>query len=109
MKLLALLDETTKAVESNDSTANMHVTLAQKIADLADMVGWADGPIDSDRRLADRLESLMETLRARHARTDEPSMAVLHGALAELQVRIDRHDRDLSSQRDSDDDGEDAE
>ncbi|MHB8743304.1 MAG: hypothetical protein ACYC9L_09270 [Sulfuricaulis sp.] len=109
MKLLALLDETTKAVESNDSTANTHVTLAQKIVDLADMVGWADGPIDPDRRVADRLESLMETLRARQALTNEPSMIVLHGALAELQVRIDRHDRDLSSQRDTDDDEEDTE
>ena len=106
MKLLALLDEVTQTVESDDSTANSHVTLAQKLSDLADMVGWADGPIDPEQRLAGRLETLMELLRARHARTREPSIAALHDALAELHDRIDRHDRDLSTPRDADDDGD---
>ncbi len=106
MKLLALLDEVTKAVESDDSTANTHVALAQKISDLADMVGWADGPIDPERRLADRFETLMESLRARHVRTSEPSVAALHDALAQLHGAIDRHDRDLVVQRDADEEDE---
>ncbi len=62
MKLQALLDEIAQAVESDDSTANTHVVLAQKISNLADMVGWADGPIDPERRLADRFGSFMESL-----------------------------------------------
>lgn len=102
MKLMALLDEVTRTVESADSVANTHLTLAQKLSDLADMVGWADGPIDPERRLADRFETLMESLRARHARTSEPSIAALHDALAEMYGRIDRHDRDLATRRDVD-------
>ncbi len=106
MKLLTLLDEVTKAVESVDSTANTHVALAQKISDLADMVGWADGPIDPERRLVDRFETLMELLRLRHAETSEPSVAALHDALAQLLGAIDRHDQDLSTQRDADEEDE---
>lgn len=104
MKLPALLDEIKKAVEIEDSTANDHVLLAQKVSDLADMVGWADGPIDPERRFAERFETLMELLRLRHAQTSEPSVAALHDALAQLHGAIDRHDRDLASTRDADDD-----
>ena len=100
MKLPALLDEIAKTVESDDSTANTHVVLGQKLSDLADMVGWADGPIDPQRQFAERFESLMELLRLRHAQTSEPSIAALHDALAGLHGAIDRHDRDLVAQRD---------
>ena len=106
MKLLVLLNEVTKAVESDDSTANTHVALAQKISDLADMVGWADGPIDPERHFADRFETLMELLRLRYAETSEPSVAALHDSLAQLHGAIDRHDQDLSTQRDADDDND---
>ena len=106
MKLPALLDAVTEAVESVDSTPNTHVGLAQKISDLADMVGWADGPIDPKQLLANRFETLMESLRARHARTSEPSIAALHDALAQLYSAIDRHDRDLVAQRDVDEEDE---
>ena len=105
MKLPALLDEIAKVVESADSTPNTHVTLAQKISDLADMVGWADGPIDPEQHLADRIETLMESLRLRYGRTSKPSIAALHDALAELHGKIDCHDRDLSTQRDADEEG----
>lgn len=104
MKPLALLEEVAKTIESGDSAANSHVTLAQKVSDLADMVGWADGPIDPEQRFAGRVDGLMESLRERHARTGEPSIAALHDALAELRGRIDRHDRDLATRRDTDDD-----
>ncbi len=106
MKLPALLDEIKKTVESADSTENAHVVLAQKISDLADMVGWADGSIDAEQRLAVRFEGLMESLRLRFGRTSEPSIAALHDALAELHAAIDRHDRDLSARRDPDEDYE---
>ncbi|MCR4301855.1 MAG: hypothetical protein NUV51_09615 [Sulfuricaulis sp.] len=106
MKLPALLDEITKTVEIDDSSANEHVLLAQKVSDLADMVGWADGPIDPQRQFAERFETLMELLRLRHAQTSEPSVAALHDVLAELHGAIDRHDRDLAVKRDADEDDE---
>jgi hypothetical protein len=106
MKLPALLDEIKKAVETEDSTANSHVVLVQKASDLADMVGWADGPIDPEQRLAVRFEALMESLRERYGRTKEPSMAALHDVLAELHQAIDGHDRDLDVKRDADEEDE---
>ncbi|MHB8534000.1 MAG: hypothetical protein ACYDBW_00975 [Sulfuricaulis sp.] len=106
MKLPALLDEIARSVESNDSTANEHVLLGQKLSDLADMVGWADGPIDPHQRIAVRIEALMDLLRARFEETKEPSVAALHDALAELHGAIDRHDRDLAVKRDADEDDE---
>jgi len=106
MKLIALLEEIEQALERDESTANEHVVLAQKISDLADMVGWASGPIDPQGRLADRLQTLMESLRARHARTGEASIATLHDIIAGLGETIDRHDRDLTPSRDPNEDEE---
>lgn len=106
MKLPALLDEIKTAVESADSAENAHVALAQKASNLADMVGWADGPIDPDQRLFVRIEALLESLRARFGEKKEPSIAALHDALAELHGAIDRHDRDLAVRRDPDEDDE---
>lgn len=106
MKLPALLDEIKKNVETQDSTPNSHVVLAQKVSDLADMVGWANGPIDPEQQIFVRLEALMESLRERYGRTTEPSIAALHDVLAELHGAIDRHDRDLAVKRDADEDDE---
>jgi hypothetical protein len=102
MKLPALLDEIKKTVEAGDSTPNSHVVLVQKVSDLADMVGWADGPIDPEQQIFVRLEALMESLRERYGRTTEPSIAALHDVLAVLHGAIDRHDRDLAVKRDAD-------
>lgn len=106
MKLLTLLEEVTKAAEAEDSTANAHVTLAQKVIDLADMVGWAEGPIDPEGRYAGRFDTLLQTLRARHAGRGEPTIAALHDALAGLHDTIRRHDHDLAVERDADEDDE---
>lgn len=103
MKLAALLDEVTKAVESSDSTANSHVTLAQQISDLADMVGWAAGPIDPEQRLSGRFQLLMEALRVRYQRTNEVSIAALHDALGDFYSAMSRHDRDFNATETDDD------
>jgi len=106
MKLPALLDEIKKTVEAEDSTPDSHVVLAQKVSGLADMVGWADGPIDPQQQIFVRLEALMESLRERYGRTTEPSIAALHDVVAELHGAIHRHDRDLDARRDADEDDE---
>lgn len=106
MKLISLLEEIEQALEREGSTANEHTVLAQKISDLADMVGWAPGPIDPQNKLADRLATLMASLRSRHERTGEESIAALHDCVAGLQETIHQHDRDLSTARDADEDDE---
>lgn len=106
MKLPALLNEVKKTVETDDSSPNEHVLLAQKVSDLADMVGWANGPIDPEQKIFVRLEALMESLRERYGRTTEPSIAALHDVLAELHRAIDRHDSDLAVKRDGGEDDE---
>lgn len=103
MKLPTLLDEIKQAVEADDSSANSHIVLAQQASDLADMVGWAPGPIDPRQQVYVRLEALIESLRERHGRTGEVSIAALHDALIELHRGIDRHDRDLDTRREADD------
>jgi len=100
MKLVALLGEIEQTLQRDDSTANEHIVLAQKIVDLADMVGWASGPIDPEGRLAERLQSIMQALRSRHERTDEASIATLHDTIAGLHETVDKHDRDLAPSSD---------
>ena len=72
-------------------------TLVQAATDIADMVGWAPGPIDSDGRLTDRLLALLERLRERHAANADDSVAALHDALGNLCDAIARHDLDLAA------------
>jgi len=102
MKLPQLLDDIRHAVETENSTQNSHTVLVQQVADMADMVGWADGPIDPERKILSRLETLMDSLRERYERTTEPSIAALHDVLAELYSAIERHDQDLERRSDPD-------
>ena len=103
MTLIALLEEINKTLERNESNPNEFIVLAQKISDLADMVGWASGPIDPKGQLTDRLKSLMESLRARHEQTGEESIAALHDCVAGLSETIHQHDQDLVKTRTTDD------
>jgi hypothetical protein len=71
--------------------------LTQAIVDLADMVGWAPGPIDPNGRFADRLLALLTRLRERHAAEADAGVAAIHDALGTLGDAIVRHDRDFSA------------
>ena len=82
-------------------------TLAHATARLADMVGWASGPIDAGGRLLERLAALQDDLRLRHAHSGEPSLKLLHDALADLGRAIVRHDEDLAADGAGEDEGED--
>ena len=77
--------------------------LTQSASDLADMVGWAPGPIDRDGQLTDRLFVLLGRLRAQHAVQVDNGVAALHDTLASLGDAIARHDRDFTA-GDPDDD-----
>ncbi len=94
------------AVAQTGGTPQHCEALAREAAGLADMVGWANGPIDAGGQLLERLATLQDDLRLRHARTEEPSLALLHDALADLGRAIARHDEDLDSSCTHDDEDE---
>ena len=80
--------------------------LTQAAVDLADMVGWAPGPIDPEGRFTDRLLALLAALRAHHDAAPDNGVAALHDALGQLADAVARHDRDLDVARDDDEDDE---
>jgi len=82
-------------------------SLARETERLADMVGWANGPIDADGQLLTRLAALQDDLRIRHTQASEPTLALLHDALTDLGRAIARHDADLDASNSSEDEGED--
>ena len=81
--------------------------LAREAGRLADMVGWATGPIDPQGQLLERLAMLQEDLTARQARADDAGIAMLHDALTVLGRAIARHDEQLDPGSAGDDEGED--
>lgn len=81
--------------------------LARETERLADMVGWAEGPIDTGGQLLERLAALQDDLSLRHAQLNEPSLKLLHDAITVLGRAIARHDNDLDASNASDDEGED--
>jgi hypothetical protein len=90
----ALLQEVERFADSPDPAAAP--ALARAAADLADMVGWAAGPIDADGRFAGRLGGLLARLRDAHAAGADPGIAALHDALGALGDAVVRHDRDIT-------------
>jgi hypothetical protein len=81
--------------------------LARETEAMADMVGWAQGPIDAEGRLLDRLAALQDELQRRHAQTHETQLVLLHDTLTDLGRAIALHDSDLDSHHDTREEGED--
>jgi hypothetical protein len=65
----------------------------------AGTVGWAEGVIDKDGRIA--VESLREMARSRFEKTRDSDIATLHDALADLLLAIRTHDEDLDPSHDN--------
>jgi hypothetical protein len=95
------------AVAQTGGTPALYEALGREAERLADMVGWANGPIDPNGQLLERLASLQDDLSVRHAQTQETTLMLLHDALTGLGRAIARHDEDLDGCGDSDVDGED--
>jgi hypothetical protein len=95
------------AVAQTGASSRQCQALARETEALADMVGWAQGPIDRDGQLLDRLAALQDDLQRRHAQSGEPTVVLLHDALTDLGRAIARHDGDLDVRGAGDDEGED--
>jgi len=106
MTLTELLQAVDVVARTGGSAAECEA-LARESEALADMVGWAHGPIDTSGELLGRLAVLQDDLQRRHARTDEPALVLLHDTLTDLGRAIARHDEDLDGASPVDDGSED--
>ena len=70
--------------------------LALEAERIADMTGWAIGPIDPHGQVIGAFEILKQQARLRFEETSSPALAQLHDALAELINAIACHDDDLN-------------
>lgn len=95
------------AIAQSGGTAARYEALAREIEAMADMVGWAHGPIDAEGRLLDRLAALQDELQQRHTQTHETALVLLHDTLTDLGRAIALHDSDLDSHHDTREEGED--
>ena len=84
---------------SVDATAIDRLTT--EAARYAGTVGWANGVIDKDGRIAEAFDSLREMAKARFEQTRDTDIATLHDALAELVLAIRTHDEDIDPSPDN--------
>ncbi|MBI3569815.1 MAG: hypothetical protein HY082_01740 [Gammaproteobacteria bacterium] len=84
-----------KALAQASETAPLR-GLAIEAERMADMTGWAIGPIDPKGQIAVAFGALRQRARARFEETQNPEMAQLHDALGDLINAIAGHDDDLS-------------
>lgn len=69
--------------------------LAVEAERMADMTGWATGPIDPQGRIAAAFELLKLQARSRFEETQDAAVAQLHDAIGDLLHAIASHDDDL--------------
>jgi hypothetical protein len=107
MKLPELMRAIGEVAQTGGTAADCE-ELAREAGRLADMVGWATGPIDPAGQLLERLATLQTDLTTRQAQTDDAGIALLQNALTGLGRAIARHDEQLDPGSAGDDDqGED--
>lgn len=104
MQLTELLRAIGVVAETGGDPARCEA-LAREAENLADMVGWADGPIDPGGQWLERLAMLQDDLQRRHAQSGNTVLIVLHDALTRLGRAIARHDDDLDARNADGDDG----
>jgi hypothetical protein len=95
MNLNELHAAISKALAQSSETAPLR-GLAVEAERLADMTGWALGPIDPQGRIAAAFELLKLQARVRFEETQSPEIAQLHDALGDLINAIASHDDDLN-------------
>lgn len=76
--------------------------LTTESARYASTVGWSDGVIDPDGRIAAAFDKLREIAQVRFEQTRDTDIATLHDALADLILAIRTHDEDIDPSPDND-------
>ena len=77
--------------------------LTSELGRYASTVGWADGVIDKDGRIAQAFDGLREKAQARYEQDRDGDIATLHDALAHLILAIRTHDEDIDPSPENDD------
>jgi len=95
MNLSELHTSISKALAHEAGAASLR-GLAIEAQRLADMTGWAIGPIDPQGHIAAAFELLKVQARAGFEDTQDADVAQLHDALGDLIHAIASHDDDLS-------------
>jgi hypothetical protein len=95
MNLSELHASISKALAQAPGGAPLH-GLAVEAVRMADMTGWATGPIDPQGKIAAAFELLKLQARRRFEETQSPEVAELHDALGDLLIAIATHDDDLN-------------
>jgi len=98
MQLTELLREV-RVVTETAVDAGRCEALAREAGRLADMVGWARGPIDPGGEWLTRVAALQDDLQRCYAQGGVAAVALLHDALGDLGRAIARHDDDLDAGR----------
>jgi len=78
--------------------------LTNMASHFADMVGWAPGVIDPDGQVHSAFGDVQAAARKRFEADQNPDVAALHDAIADLIDAVARHDKDLTPSQDDDDD-----
>jgi hypothetical protein len=107
VNLTELLREVSHVAETGGTPARIEALVRETQA-LADMVGWASGPIDPQGEWLGRLAALQDDLKQRHAQNHDPVLVMLHDSLTDLGRAIGRHDEDLDASSGANDVDEDS-
>lgn len=103
MNIASLHQDAMRALADEPDKNELH-RLANMAWQLAEMVGWAPGVIDTDGRVLAAFKQVREAARKRFETDQNQDIAALHDALADLMDAIARHDRDLLPVSSDDDD-----
>lgn len=101
MTLNELYSEMRAALAGSADAATID-RLTTETARYESTIGWADGVVDKDGRIAEAFDKLRETAQARYEQTRDADIASLHDALAALVLAIRIHDEDIDPSPDND-------
>jgi hypothetical protein len=106
MKLAELI-RAVGALAQTGGSRQHYEALAGEAENLANMVDWANGPIDPEGQWLSQLAALQDDLQHRYVQMSEPAMALLNGMLTRLGQAIAQHDSEFEAGKAGEDEGED--
>ena len=105
MNIAGLFQALERALGGEPEPASLE-QLASEAERMADMTGWAFGPIDPHGKIGDACRRLEEQAKALYLQNNDPAVARVHDAIAGLHEAIALHDLQLTPPQDDEDDYE---